>query len=162
VMGDVAATVAYLKAHDYADRKKLGIIGFCWGGAVAWLACERMKDFRAGVAWYGRLTAPKPGEFLGEPGRRWPLELVKDLRAPVLGLYAGKDQGIPLSDVERMRQALAAAKKKGSEIVVYPNAQHGFHADYRSSYDPAAAQDGWMRMLQHLRKNGVGSSRMGP
>ena len=162
VMGDVAATVAYLKAHDYADRKKLGIIGFCWGGAVAWLACERMKDFRAGVAWYGRLTAPKPGEFLGEPGRRWPLELVKDLRAPVLGLYAGKDQGIPLADVERMRQALAAARKKGSEIVVYPNAQHGFHADYRASYDAASAQDGWIRMLQHLRKNGVGSNRPGP
>jgi carboxymethylenebutenolidase len=156
IMSDLAATVAFLKVHDYVDRRRMGIVGFCWGGAVAWLACERMKDFRAGVAWYGRLTAPKAGDFLGEPERKWPMDLVKDLRAPVLGLYAGKDQGIPLADVERMRQTLAALRKKGSDLVIYPDAQHGFHADYRASYDAKAAQDGWLRMLQHLRQNGVG------
>lgn len=155
VMRDLAATVAFLKVHSFVDPKRLAVVGFCWGGAVAWLACERMKDFRAGVAWYGRLVAPPPGDFLGEAGRQWPMALVRDLKAPVLGLYGGKDQGIPVSDVEKMRQALAQARKKGSELVVYPEAQHGFHADYRSSYDPAAAQDGWLRMLQHLRKNGV-------
>ncbi len=155
VMGDIDAAVAHLKAHDYVNRRAIGITGFCWGGAVAWLACMRSKHFKAGVAWYGRLTAPKAGEFLGDPGRRWPLQLVNDLRAPVLGLYAGKDQGIALSDVEKMRQALAAVRKSGSEIIVYPNAQHGFHADYRSSYDAPSAQDGWTRMLQHFRNNGL-------
>jgi carboxymethylenebutenolidase len=159
VMRDVAATVSFLKAHDFVDPKKLAVVGFCWGGAVAWLACERMKDFRAGVAWYGRLTAPPAGDFLGDAGRQWPLTLVRDLKAPVLGLYAGKDQGIPVTDVARMRQALAAAHKKGSELVVYPDAQHGFHADYRASYDPAAAKDGWTRMLEHLKRNGVGPGR---
>ena len=155
VMRDVESAVAYLKAHDYVNRRAIGITGFCWGGAVAWLACMRTKHFKAGVAWYGRLTAPKVGEFLGEPGRHWPMEEVQNLRPPVLGLYAGKDLGIAVSDVEKMRQALVAARKTGSEIIIYPNAQHGFHADYRSSYDAPSAHDGWARMLQHFRKNGL-------
>ncbi len=74
---------------------------------------------------------------------------------PVLGLYAENDQGIPLESVERMRAALKAAGKTDSEIVVYPGAQHGFHADYRPSFNAAAAEDGWRRMLEHFRKNGV-------
>jgi carboxymethylenebutenolidase len=161
VMGDLAAALTFLRAQPYVDRKKLAITGFCWGGAVVWLACERFSDFRAGAAWYGRLTPPRPGDFLGEPDRRWPLQLVTQLKAPVLGLYAGKDQGIPVTDVEAMRTALMLARKKGSDLIVYPEAQHGFHADYRASYDPAAAADGWARMLDHLRKNGVGPKPYG-
>jgi len=156
VMNDLKGGLAFLKAQNFADRRKIAITGFCWGGAVAWLACERMPEFKAGAAWYGRLTPPKPGEFLGEPDRQWPLQLVGSLRAPVLGLYGGKDQGIPLADVEQMRAALAAATKQGSELIVYPQAQHGFHADYRSSYDAEAARDGWARMLAHFQANGVG------
>lgn len=155
VMGDLRAAVTFLGAQRYVDRKKLAITGFCWGGAVAWLACERMSDFKAGAAWYGRLAPPKPGEFLGEPERQWPIELVAQLRAPMIGFYAGKDQGIPLADVEAMRTALAQAGRAGNEIIVYPDSQHGFHADYRSSYDPNAAFDAWMRMLGHFSNNGV-------
>ena len=155
VMNDLEATLKLLKAQPYADRGHMAITGFCWGGAIAWLACERLQDFKAGAAWYGRLSAPKPAEFLGDPGRQWPLQLVANLRAPVLGLYAGKDQGIPVADVELMRTALLLAKKKGSELVVYPDSQHGFHADYRTSYDPKAAADGWARMLAHFAANGV-------
>lgn len=158
VMRDLSATLAFLKAQDYVDGRKIAITGFCWGGAVVWLAAARFRDFKAGVAWYGRLAAPAAGDFLGEPDRTWPLQHAKDLRAPVLGLYAGKDQGIPLSDVEAMRQALATARRR-DEIVVYPEAQHGFHADYRASYDAAAAQDGWTRMLEHFRRNGVAPAR---
>jgi carboxymethylenebutenolidase len=155
VMGDIRAALDFLRRAPFAERRRMAITGFCWGGAVVWLACERMRDFRAGVAWYGRLSRPKPGEFLGEPERQWPVELVGQLRAPVLGLYAGKDQGIPLADVEAMRAALAANRKRGSEIVVYPEAQHGFHADYRAQYNAEAAQDGWRRMLEHFARNGV-------
>ena len=161
VMGDLAAALTFLRKQRYVDRRKLAITGFCWGGAVAWLACERFSDFRAGVAWYGRLTPPKPGDFLGEPERQWPLQLVAQLKAPVLGLYAGKDQGIPVTDVEGMRTALMLARKKGSDLVVYPEAQHGFHADYRASYDPAAAVDAWSRMLDHLTRNGVAPKTYG-
>ena len=153
VMGDLGATVRFLKSQKYVDKGHMAITGFCWGGAIAWLACERSKDFKAGAAWYGRLSPPKPGEFLGEADRQWPIQLVGDLKAPVLGLYAGKDTGIPVADVEAMRVALIAAKKKGSEIVVYPQSQHGFHADYRTSYDAQAAADGWSRMLAHFAAN---------
>ncbi|MDP3174843.1 MAG: dienelactone hydrolase family protein [Phenylobacterium sp.] len=155
VNGDLRGALAYLKGQRFSDSRKLAICGFCWGGAVAWLACEQMSEFKAGAAWYGRLTPPKPGDFLGEPDRNWPLQRAAALKAPVLGLYGGKDQGIPLSDVELMRQALAASGKSRSELVVFPNAQHGFHADYRASYDAAAAADGWARMLAHFARNGV-------
>lgn len=155
VMGDLVAGLAWLKVQPFVDRRRMAITGFCWGGAVAWLACERLPDFRAGAAWYGRLTPPPPGEFLGEPDREWPVQLAARLKAPVIGFYAGKDQGIPVADVAFMRQVLQAAGKRGSDLIVYPEAQHGFHADYRSSYDAEAAQDAWTRMLEHFARNGV-------
>ena len=155
VTNDLAASLKFLKAQPYVDKSHMAVTGFCWGGAIAWLACERFRDFKAGAAWYGRLSPPKPTEFLGEPGRQWPVQLVADLKAPVLGLYAGKDQGIPVADIETMRAALTSAHKKGSDIILYPDSQHGFHADYRTSYDPVAAVDAWSRMLAHFAANGV-------
>ena len=154
IQGDIAATLAWAKDQSFADRRS-GIIGFCWGGAAVWMALAQFKEFRAGVAWYGRLTRPVAGQFLGNEDRPWPLEVVADLKAPVLGLYAGKDKGIPLSDIDAMKAALKANRKRGSDIIVYPEAQHGFHADYRETYDAAAATDGWQRMLAHLASNGL-------
>ncbi len=154
VQSDIAATLAWAKDQSFADRRS-GIIGFCWGGAAVWMALAQFKQFRAGVAWYGRLTRPVAGQFLGNEDRPWPLEVVADLKAPVLGLYAGKDKGIPLSDIDAMKAALKANRKRGSDIIVYPEAQHGFHADYRETYDAAAAADGWQRMLAHLASNGL-------
>ncbi|MFZ4066180.1 MAG: dienelactone hydrolase family protein [Phenylobacterium sp.] len=155
IFNDLSGTVRFLKAQSFVDKSRMAVTGFCWGGAITWLICQRMPDFRAGAAWYGRLTAPKPGEFLGETSRPWPLPGVAQLRAPVIGFYAGKDQGIPLADVEAMRGALVAARKTDSQIIVYPDSQHGFHADYRTSYDPAAARDAWTRMLAHFAARGV-------
>jgi carboxymethylenebutenolidase len=155
VMNDIEATVGWVSAQDFANRKKMAITGFCWGGAQVWLACERFRHFKCGVAWYGRLSRPAEGQFLSEPEREWPLELAGFLKAPVLGLYGGKDQGIPITDVEAMRRKLIEFQKEGADIVLYPDAQHGFHADYRASYDPKAAQDGWRRMIDYFRKNGV-------
>jgi carboxymethylenebutenolidase len=162
VMGDIAAALAWVRAQPGADGRAVGITGFCWGGAVTWMAAARFRDFRAGVAWYGRLTRPAPTEFLGAEQRPWPIDVAAQLNAPVLGLYAGKDAGIPLESVERMRAALRAAGKRGSDIIVYPGAQHGFHADYRGVHDAVAAEDGWRRLLDHFRQNGLRARALEP
>ncbi len=149
VMGDVTTTLSWLKQQSFVRDGKHGITGFCWGGTVVWMSAARHPEIGAGAAFYGRLVAPPPPEPgqppRGEPDRPYPVDIAGDLHAPVLGLYAGKDRGIPLESVEQMRAALKAAGKTDSEIVVYPDAQHGFHADYRPSYDAAAAADAWKR-----------------
>jgi carboxymethylenebutenolidase len=141
VDGDVKATTAWLKKNGAVRGDSIGITGFCWGGAVVWRSAMVDPDIKAGVAWYGRLGTLIPR--------------AAELKAPVLGLYGGKDAGSPLPDVEAMKAALAKAGKKGSTLQVYPNAQHGFHADYRASYDEAAAKDGWARMLAFFKAHGV-------
>ncbi len=151
VMGDIAATLAFLKAQTFVDAHRLAVTGFCWGGGVTWLACEQFADFRAGAAWYGRMQPPKEGA--DDPSRLWPIRDVAKLHAPVLGLYGGKD---PLTaSVPAMRQALNAAGKSSSQIVVYEDAGHGFHADYRASYNANDAKDAWARMLKFFRAQGV-------
>jgi carboxymethylenebutenolidase len=149
VMDDLEATVAWAKSSGEGDTEKLGITGFCWGGRIVWLYAAHNPHLKAGVAWYGRLV--------GDPDElhpKSPLDVAGALYAPVLGLYGGADSGIPLETVERMRQALAAAHKP-SEIVVYPDAAHGFNADYRSSYQKEAAIDGWKRLLAWFEAHGV-------
>jgi carboxymethylenebutenolidase len=148
VTSDTKASLKYLAAQPFADMKRLGVTGFCWGGGATWLCCERFPEFKAGVAWYGPLKA-------GNYPRTPPIDLVKDLHAPVLGLYGGQDKGIPQADVDAMNAALKAAGKTGSEIIVYPDAQHGFLADYRPSYNAKDAADGWAKMLAHFKKYGV-------
>jgi carboxymethylenebutenolidase len=151
VMSDLDAAVAWAKKTGKADTAKLGVTGFCWGGRVVWLYAAHNPNLEAGVAWYGRLVPPATANPL-QP--KYPVDLAKDLKAPVLGLYGGKDRGIPAADVERMRKALKDADKP-SEILVYPDAEHGFNADYRPSYNKEAAEDGWKRMLAWFKKNGV-------
>ena len=148
VTSDTKASLKYLAAQPFADMKRLGVTGFCWGGGATWLCCERFPEFKAGVAWYGPLKA-------GNYPRTPPIDLVKDLHAPVLGLYGGQDKGIPQADVDAMNAALKAAGKTGSQIIVYPDAQHGFLADYRPSYNAKDAADGWAKMLAHFKKYGV-------
>lgn len=148
VMGDIAATLDWTSQQLWARDDKVGITGFCWGGKVVWQAAARFAVLGAGVAWYGRLApAPDATPVQIASGQPWPVDLADDLKAPVLGLYGGQDQGIPLASVERMRQALTRAGQTHSEIVVYPDAPHGFHADYRASYVEADAKDGWRRLL---------------
>jgi carboxymethylenebutenolidase len=153
VMGDVAATLAWLKAQPFVDPSSMVETGFCWGGGQSWMIASRFPGLRACVAWYGPLAHPAPGK--GEPGRAYPIDVAAQLKVPVLGLYGGQDKGIRADDIAAMRTALAAAQSP-DQIVVYPAAQHGFHADYRSSYDPSAAADGWRRMLDFFQAQGVG------
>jgi carboxymethylenebutenolidase len=155
VMGDVGATLAYLKGADWADTRTVAITGFCWGGGVVWLACEQFAALKAGVAWYGRMA---PADAAARtPGRLWPIDAVDRLSAPVLGLYGAKDA--LAAEVPAMRAALAKAGKTNSQIIVYPDAGHGFHADYRDSYIRADADDGWKRMLAFFAANGVAPKR---
>ena len=151
VMGDVGATLDWLEAQSFVDRKRIAITGYCWGGAVVWMSVDRYPALKAGIAWYGRLSPPTPGTFMSDDRRKWPLELTGELHTPVLGLYGGLDKGIPPADIEKMRSTLKAAGQTEDDLVVYPDAQHGFHADYRSSYNKAAAEDGWARMLAFLK-----------
>ncbi len=150
VMSDLDATAAWAKKSGKGDTAKLGITGFCWGGRIVWLYAAHSKDLKAGVAWYGRLEG-KATDL--QP--KYPIDVVESLKAPVLGLYGGKDQGIPAASVEKMQQALKDAKKP-CEIVVYPQAEHGFNADYRPTYRKDKAEDGWKRLLEWFKKNGVG------
>ncbi len=147
VTSDTAASLKWLAAQPFADTKKMGVTGFCWGGGATWLCAERFPEFKAAAPWYGPLKA-------GAYPRTPPIDLVKDLKCPVLGLYGGLDRGISQKDVEDMRAALAAAGRK-DEIIVYPTADHGFLADYRGSYNAEAAKDGWAKMLAFFKAHGV-------
>ena len=149
VMADLDATVAVAAKSGHADASKLAVTGFCWGGRIVWLYAAHNPKLKAGVAWYGPIA--RPGTEL-QP--KQPLDLAADMKAPVLGLYGGADQGIPNDTVEKMQAALKAAKKP-SEIIVYPDTPHGFHADYRPSYRKDKAEDGWAKALAWFKKNGV-------
>lgn len=149
VMSDLDAAVAWAKTTGKADTTKLGATGFCWGGRIVWLYAAHNPNLKAGVAWYGRLVGQAD-----ELHPKHPLELVSDLKAPVLGLYGGADMGIPNDTVESMQKALKEANKR-SEIVLYPDTPHGFHADYRPSYRKEHAENGWKRLLEWFKKNGA-------
>ena len=149
VMSDLDAAVAWA-GKNKGNVSKLAVTGFCWGGRVVWLYAAHNPKLKAGVAWYGRLVGAA-----SENSPKHPVDVVAQVNAPVLGLYAGKDQGIPLDSVEKMRGALKSAGKAASEIIVYPDAQHGFHADYRPSFNKTDAEDGWRRLLEHFKKHGA-------
>jgi carboxymethylenebutenolidase len=151
VMSDLDAVVAWAGKQG-ADTKRLGITGFCWGGRITWLYSAHNPSVKAGVAWYGRLV----GESTPLTPKH-PVSIAANLNGPVLGLYGAADTGIPLSSVDSMKQALAAggAAAKASQFVVYPDAPHAFHADYRPSYRQAPAQDGWQRALAWFKAQGV-------
>lgn len=148
VMQDLDACVAWAYRNT-GDTARLGVTGFCWGGRIAWLYAAHNPQVKAGVAWYGRLAGDRNAL---QPS--YPIDVAPSLKVPVLGLYGGRDEGIPLASVEAMRDALAGGRSS-SEIVVYPEAGHAFHADYRPSYLAAAAADGWKRCTGWFSRHGV-------
>ena len=149
VASDLDATAAWAKSTGKADTSKLGITGFCWGGRQVWLYAAHNPDVKAGVSWYGVLQRPKTAMTPDNP-----IDLVNRINAPVLGLYGGADPGIPIAQIDALRAALKAAGKP-SEIIVYPDTPHGFNADYRPSYRPQQAKDGWKRMLAWFKQHEV-------
>lgn len=149
VLSDLDHTANWAIKHG-GDANKLAITGFCWGGRISWLYAAHNPQLKAAVAWYGKFTAPKT---INTPTH--PLDVATSLNAPVLGLYGARDDSIPPEQIDKMRQALRAGNAN-AEIIVYPDAGHAFHADYRPSYHAESAQDGWQRMLAWFKKYGIG------
>lgn len=150
VMADLDGALAWAAANG-GNVSKAGITGFCWGGRITWLYAAH-GPVKAGVAWYGRLVGNA-----SELTPRHPVDIAPNLKAPVLGLYGAADTGIPLDTVEKMKVALATGSPaaKASQFVVYPDASHAFHADYRPSFRQGPAEDGWKRALEWFKTHGV-------
>lgn len=149
VMSDLDAAAAFAEKSARGDLTRLGITGFCWGGRITWLYTAHSPAVKAAVAWYGRV--------IGQTDQlhpRNPIDVAGALNAPVLGLYGGQDQSIPVPTLDQMRSAAIAAGKT-VDIVVYPDAGHAFHADYRPSYNARDAADGETRMYAWFEKYGV-------
>ena len=152
VMQDLDACLAWAGANG-GDLQRVGITGFCYGGRITWLYSAHQTKIKAGVAWYGRLVGNSSALT-----PRHAIDVVDELKAPVLGLYGGQDQGIPMSTVAQMQNRLGSSKNLNasrSRFVVYPDAPHAFHADYRPAYREADAKDGWTRCLDWFRQHGV-------
>ncbi len=147
VLADLDACVLWAQGQGF-DVERLGINGFCWGGRIAWLYAEHQKRLKAAVAWYGRLQGAHTPYVTSHP-----IEQLSRLNAPVLGLYGDRDASIPLASIEQMKAAIQEAAIAGvkaaqhSRFVIYPGVGHAFHADYRASYVPQAAVDGWGQTL---------------
>src|SRR5262245_60581588 len=150
LIADLDATVEWAKSQG-GDTSRLGIIGFCRGGRTVWVYSANNPKVSAGWAFYGPLVDPAGQKAIWPKS---PTELAADMKAPVLGLYGQADQGIPVAQVEAMRAALAAAGKP-AEFKIYPEAPHGFHADYRGSYRKDAAEDAWRQMTAWFKTHKV-------
>jgi carboxymethylenebutenolidase len=142
ILMDVDATLAHVRDAGFADDN-IGVVGFCFGGRVSFLVAAR-RAIGAGVGFYG-------GGIVGQGGLPFPplIGEAATLRTPWLGLFGDLDAGIPVEGVEELRAALRDAKVD-TEIVRYPEAEHGFHCDARSSYHKESALDGWQRTLDWL------------
>lgn len=149
VLSDLDATVNWAVKSGKGNADKLGITGFCWGGRMTWLYAAHNPKIKAGVAWYGRLVGDTT-----ELTPKHPVDIASTLKVPILGLYGGKDTGIPLNTVEQMRDRLKSSSRK-SEIIVYPDAPHAFFADYRPSYREKEAKEGWKRLQAWFKQHGV-------
>jgi carboxymethylenebutenolidase len=152
VMADLDATINWASKNG-GNANRAAITGFCWGGRITWLYAAHNPKIKAGVAWYGRMEGQTNAN-----NPKHAVDLAATLKAPVLGLYGSADTGIPVTSVNNMKEALAQAASKGnsaakaSELVLYPDAPHAFHADYRPSYRPAPAADGWSRALAWFKQ----------
>ena len=149
VMSDLDATVAWAKEHGKGDTAKLGITGFCWGGRIVWLYAAHNPNLKAGVAWYGRLVGAADRAAARSTRSIWSA----DSRPRCSAFTAGPTRAFPWRRSRRCGALKDASKT--AEIILYPDTPHGFNADYRPSYRKDKAEDGWKRMLEWFKKNGV-------
>ena len=147
-MSDLDSTAAWA-GQNGGRPTQVGVMGFCRGGRQTWLYAAHSPHLKAAVAFYGPLL-----------GTRSPiqpqtaLDLAADIQCPLLGLYGGQDSSIP-ADAIHQAEAKAKAAGKMVDIVIYPDAPHGFHADYRPSYRQADAEDAWKRAVAWFRRFGL-------
>ena len=149
VSSDLDATVAFAKASGSANTRKLGVVGYCWGGRAAWIYARHNPKVKAAVAYYGLLDGMK-----SDIKPQDPVDFASEIKVPVLGLYAGIDDFVKPAVIEQMRNGIAKSGS-GSEIVVFPGVNHGFNADYRPTYDKTAATYAAKLTRDWLRDHGV-------
>jgi len=152
VNSDLDSTLEWA-AKNHGDTKRAAITGFCWGGRVVWMYSEHNPHLRAGAAFYGRVMS-SPNSPVNPVQPTNPIDHVKELKVPVIGFYGGLDTGIKPDQVKKMQEALNA-EHKVTDITIYPDAKHGFFADYRESYNKPAAEDAWPKLLAWFKKYGA-------
>jgi len=157
VLEDIQAAAEFLAAHPSTGGHGVGVTGFCMGGTYALLAACGCRGLSAAVPFYGLLSHehgllhdPAGSDPTRKP--REPLAALADLSCPLLCFFGAQDEYVPLSDVDLLRERLAAGDKE-SEVVVYPNAGHAFMNDTRSdAYRAEEAEEAWARSLAFLQE----------
>ena len=148
LLGDIQAATDWAKTRPGVAAGRFGVTGACWGGPTAIQAAAAIPDMKAAVAWYGPPNRP----YVDQPSAVTAFDVAKDIKIPFLGLYGEKDTSIKLEDVTKFSEMVKAGGNPNVQIIVYPGAGHGFHADYRPSYDAATAMDAWKRCTDHFTK----------
>jgi carboxymethylenebutenolidase len=147
-LGDLKAAVDWAQKRPNVKADRVGVTGFCWGGSTTMQVAATNPDMKAAVAWYGPPARP----YQGASGPVTGFDLAKDIKIPFLGLFGETDKNPPPDDAKKFGELLRA-HNPDVEIVVYPGAGHAFHADYRPSYNKAAADDGWNRCVAWFDKH---------
>src|SRR5262249_34049648 len=147
-LGPLTAADARAQTRPNVKASGVGVTGWCWGGSTVYQVAGTNHDVKGAVAWYGPPARP----YQGASGPVTGFDLAKDIHCPFLGLYGETDQNPKPEDAKRMEELLKQ-QNKSADIVIYPGAGHGFHADYRPSYHAAAAQDAWKRCTDFFAKN---------
>jgi carboxymethylenebutenolidase len=146
-MEDVGAAIAHLKSQNNVKSGSVGVIGFCMGGRLTYLAAaHHANDVKCAVPFYGG------GIPMGNPS---PLSRTKEIKCPMYLFFGAKDQLIPKEHVDQIKAELTA-NKVPFQLEVYPDAGHGFFCDDRAmSYNEGAAKDAWDKtkafFAQHLK-----------
>jgi carboxymethylenebutenolidase len=146
-LGDLKATVDWAKTRPNVKADKVGVTGWCWGGSTTIQVAATNPDMKAAVAWYGPPARP----YQGASGPVTGFDLAKDIKIPFLGLFGENDKSPTPDDAKKLGE-LVKAQNPNIEIVIYPGAGHGFHADYRPSYNKVAADDAWKRCTGWFEK----------
>jgi len=147
VLGDIAASIDWAKRRLGARADRVGVTGWCWGGSTVYQVAATNPDIKASVAWYGPPARPYPDQPAPVTG----FDVAKDIKTPLLSLSGDLDTSPPPADVRKLGE-LVKTHNPNVEIVVYPGAEHGFYADYRPSFNAAAAADGWKRCTDWFAK----------
>ena len=144
---DIRAAADHAKAQPFARADRIGVTGFCGGGALTLHFTAENPDVTAAVPWYGHVKRT----YNDTPGVD-AFSLVSKITVPVLGLYGGADTGIPSEDVKKFEAELKKTNPN-VEFVLYPGAPHAFFSDDRPQvYRKDAAEDGWKRCLAFFDK----------
>lgn len=149
VMSDLDATLTFIKANKKGNIAKVATVGFCWGGRTVWLYANHNPSIKAGVAYYGLLNGMKSDIKANDP-----IDIASQIKVPILGLYAATDSFIKPEVIDQMQAGLEKSSSR-SEIIVFPNVNHGFYADYRPTYNKTAADYSWQLTRDWLKRHGV-------